>query len=441
MQVRAPLRDRTVLVTTTIRIWVARGRTTGWAVAEQFAGPLAQFVLTPFLLHRMEPHQFGLWVIAQSLVVGAPTLSLGRSIALLSVLPRYSGVERDARARSLVLYTLRLIAATSLGAAAAVLSLNALAEQLWPYLAHAALYLVLVVGFLALIECESTLNSALKSYRAYPQATAIEIAGRAMQVVLTLALVDAGAPATKILTLVMIATASKLALKSWVVRQLVGPRDCTPSAPANAALEMSHIGFWSWVNVLSGIAFYSFDRWAVGYFMGSVALSAYSVCSQLAQLTHSIPAAAAQMLTPWAASKGIKTSRANDARQLRNVAVVGAGLACLAPLVLLATAPVILKFWVGPAFAAENTVLLRHLAFVFLLLSINIPFFSILIGLGFARYAALLTLAAGSLYAVSAIAIAPQNPVSMADLKLIYAVVGLVFVVKLLQTLKGTASE
>ena len=441
MRLPAAAPDGAPIVATTLRIWIARSRTTGWAIAEQFAGPLAQFVLTPFLLHRMEPRQFALWVIAQSLVVGAPTLSLGRSIALLSVLPRYSGVERDARARSLVPYTLRLIATTSLAAAVVVLLVNGLVGQLWPDLTGAAVYLVLVVGFLALVECESTLNSALKSYRAFPQATVIEITGRAVQVALILVLVKASALATEILALVMVATALKIAVKSWVLRRLVGPRDRALPAPANAAHEMVHIGFWSWVNVLSGVAFYSFDRWTVGYFMGGVALSAYSVCSQLAQLTHSIPAAAAQILTPWAASKSSTTLRASDARQLRNVAVVGAGLACLAPLVLFATAPMILSLWVGPAFAAENTVLLRHLAFVFLLLAINIPFFHILIGLGFARYAALLTLAAGSLYAVTAIAVAPQSPVSMADLKLIYAAVGLVFVVKLVQTLKRTTSK
>lgn len=417
---------------------MGRGRTTGWTIAEQFAGPLAQLILTPFLLHRMEPPQFALWVIAQSLVVGAPTLSLGRSIALLSVLPRYSGVERDARASALVPYTLRLIACTSLAVASAVLLANMLVEHLRPQWSGASLNLALLVGFLALVECESTLNSALKSYGAFAQTAAIEIAGRAAQVLLVLALTSDRALVSHILALVMFATALKLAAKALTLRRLIGTRHGAATAPADAAHEMAHIGFWSWVNVLSGIAFYSFDRWAVGYFMGSVALGAYSVCSQLAQLTHSIPAAAAQMLTPWAASKSSTEMRASSAGQMRSVAFVGAGLACLAPLALMAAAPLILSIWVGPVFAAENTALLRHLAFVFFLLTINIPFFYILIGLGFARFAALLTVFAGSLYAVSAIITGPQSPIAMADLKLIYAVIGLAFVAKLLQTLKGS---
>lgn len=428
---------RVDIVTSTSRSWIARGRATGWPIAEQFAGPLAQLVLTPFLLHRMEPQQFGLWVIAQSLVVAAPTLSLGRSVALLSVLPRYSGVERDVRAQMLVPYTLRLVAAMSFAAAAAVLLGNALLGQLWPQLAGANLYLVLLVAFLAMVECESTLTSALKSYRAFPQTAAIEIASRALQVGLVLALVDAGALVAEVLALLMVATALKLALKGMALRRLVGPPNLADAAPTDAARDMMHLGFWSWVNVVSGVAFYSFDRWAVGYFMGSVALGAYSICSQLAQLTHSVPAAAAQMLIPWASAKRSAASCATTAQQLRGVAFVGAGLACIPPLALLALAPEILSRWISPAFAAQNTVLLRHLAFMFLLLTINIPFFNILIGLGFARYAALLTLFAGSLYAVCAAVVAPQSPVTMADLKLIYAVIGLVFVAKLLQTLKG----
>ena len=50
MRLPAAEPDGTPIVTTTLRIWIARSRTTGWAIAEQFAGPLAQFVLTPFLL-------------------------------------------------------------------------------------------------------------------------------------------------------------------------------------------------------------------------------------------------------------------------------------------------------------------------------------------------------------------------------------------------------
>lgn len=423
--------------TSKILTWIVRGRATGWPIAEQFAAPLAQLVLTPFLLHRMEPQQFALWVIAQSLVVAAPTLSLGRSIALLLVIPRYVGADRNSRTHVLVRRTLRLVVAMSLGAAVAVLLGNTLLHWLWPQLAGAGIYLVLVVGFLALVECESTLTSALKSYQAFPQTAVVELAARALQVALFLSLVDAGASVSLVLFLAMVATTVKLMLKGLVLRQIIGRPNTTHSTLPDTARDVVHLGFWSWVNVLSGVAFYSFDRWAVGYFVGSVALGAYSVCSQLAQLTHSVPAAAAQILIPWASAKGSTASRGAAAQQMRGVAILGAGLACIPPLLLLALAPEILSLWISPAFAAENTVLLRRLAFVFLLLTINIPFFDILIGLGHARYAALLSIFASSVYITCTVVIAPQNPVAMAGVKLIYSVIALWFVAKLLHILKG----
>lgn len=420
-----------------IRTWIARGRAVSWPIAEQFGGPLAQLILTPYLLHRMEPGQFALWVIAQSLVVAAPTLSLGHSIALLTVLPRHPRGDRESRAQGLVRSTLRLIVIMSVVAGVIVLAGNALVSHLWPQLAGASTYLLLLVGFLALVECDSTLTSALKSFRAFPQSAMIELFSRALQVALVLALVDIGAPASQILALVMTATAVKLALKGLSLRGLIGVPAAAGGTPNGVDRELVHLGFWSWINVLSGIAFYSFDRWAVGYFMGSVALGAYSVCSQLAQLTHSVPAAAAQMLIPWAAAKGHDANSGETAKQLRGVATVGAALACLPPLALMEFAPEILTHWISPAFAADNTLLLRHLAFVFLLLTINIPFFNILIGLGFARYAALLTLFAGSSYVACAVLVAPTSPITMADMKLIYAVIGLAFVAKLLRTLRN----
>ena len=69
-----------------------------WPVAEQFAGPLMQLIVTPVLLRRVAAEEFALWVLAQSLVVAAPIWSLGRSTALLMIVPRLPESDRAAHA-------------------------------------------------------------------------------------------------------------------------------------------------------------------------------------------------------------------------------------------------------------------------------------------------------------------------------------------------------
>lgn len=405
---------------------------------EQFAAPLAQLVLTPWLLHRMEAREFALWVIAQSLLVGAPTLSLGRSVAILSIVPRYEGIERDTRTRMLVGSSLERIAWAAAVIAAASWLAPALFGRLWPDLSGLSVFALLTVGWLALSECESVLTASLKSYRAFAWTACIEIAARCAQVGLVLLLIGAKAPATTVLAIAMATTALKLVAKAGLLRRMT--RRAGPE-PAEHTPDVAHLSFWSWINVLSGVLFYSFDRWAVGAYMGSAALAAYSVCSQLAQLAHSIPAAAAQVLIPWAAARRDSAQPEVDTKTMRDVAVVAALLSCIPALLLLALAPHILALWISPQFADEHAVLLRHLTFVFLLLAINVSFFDILIGLGDARFAALLTLFAAGLYAVCTLLVAPDRTVQMADLKIIYAAAGLAFIGRLLWYLAKMRSK
>lgn len=386
----------------------------------------------------MEAREFALWVIAQSLLVGAPTLSLGRSVAILSIVPRYEGIERDTRTRMLVGSSIRLIAWLAAAFAAAGLLAQALLGHLWSDLSGLAVFTLLVVGWLALTECESVLTSSLKSYRAFAWTACIEIAARTAQVSLVLLLIEAKAPASAVLAIALATTALKLAAKALLLQHMT--RQAGPE-PAGPTPDVAHLSFWSWINVVSGVLFYSFDRWAVGVYMGSAALAAYSVCSQLAQLTHSVPAAAAQVLIPWAAARRDSAQPVVDTKAMRDVAVVAALLACIPALVILALAPQILSLWISPQFADEHAMLLRHLAFVFLLLAINIPFFDILIGLGDARFAALLTLFAAGLYAVCTLLTAPDRTVQMADLKIIYAAVGLAFIGRLLLYLAKMRSK
>ena len=417
-------------MTATLRYWLARGTAIGWPVAEQFAAPLAQFVLTPWLLHRMEAREFALWVIAQSFLVGAPTLSLGRSVAILSIVPRYAGIERDARTRALIRGSLKLIAWVAVAAAAMIPLAHALFGRLWPGLSGLGVIALLVVVWLALTECESVLTASLKSYRAFAWTACIEIAARTAQVGLVLLFIGWQAPATAVLAIAMLITALKLTAKALVVRSMT--RSAGPE-PTEQTPDVADLSFWSWINVISGVLFFSFDRWAVGVYVGSASLAAYSVCSQLAQLTHSVPAAAAQVLIPWAAARRNSARSFANTKMMRDVAAIAAVLSCIPAALVLALAPHILSLWISPQFADEHAALLRHLAVVFLLLAINIPFFDILIGLGDTRFAALLTLFAAVFYAVCTLLVAPDRAVEMADLKLIYAVIGLVFVGRLVQ--------
>lgn len=418
--------------------WKRRLSAVSWPVAEQFASPLMQLVLTPVLLHRVAAEEFALWVLAQSLVVAAPAWSLGRSTALLMTVPRLPEPDRAAHTSRLIGQTLRLIVLLAAIAAALVALLGEVLLGFWPLAADARGFIIVTILFLAVTEAENCIGAAMKSYRAFDESAKIELAGRALQLSFMVWIVDSSSSASELLAIAMASGLLKLLVKVLALRRRQVLR-VTPEWSRDtpeALTQFKQFGFWSLVQVLSGIAFYSFDRWVVGYYMGSTALSAYFVCNQLAQLAHAVPAAASQLLIQWSAARRELLPDAQQGRHMLNVAVLGSVMAALPSLGVLALGPQVLSLWISPSFSAEHSLLLRHLAVVFLLLALNIPSYAMLAGLGHARWTAVVSVMAGLVYMASTLLVKPAEPVLMADLKLIYALLSLALIIKLLRVLK-----
>lgn len=417
--------------------WKRGFKALSWPVAEQFASPLMQLVITPVLLHRVAPEEFALWVLAQSLVVAAPIWSLGRSTALLMTIPRFAEPDRFAQAARLIRQTLHVIVVLAAVAVAAVLMLGELLARELPLLTGARGFVIVTIIFLAVTEAENCVGAGLKSYRAFDQTAKIELAGRALQLLLLVWIVTTDSSAVELLAIAIGTGLLKLGAKFLALRrrQLPQPHSGEPQGTPAAPGDFTHLGFWSMVQVLSGIAFYSFDRWVVGYFMGSAALSAYFVCNQLAQLAHAVPAAASQTLIPWVASRRALLPDQHQRKHLGNIVWLGSLLAAVPSLLVLALAPQLLSTWISPSFSAEHSLLLRHLAVVFLLLALNIPSFAILGGLGYARWSALMSVAAGAIYMAATLWMEPGTLLWMADLKLLYALLSLSLILKLFRVL------
>lgn len=412
-------------------------RTSAWPILEQFSAPAVQIALTPLLLSRLSVADFALYVGTVALLVASPALSHGTSTALLSTLPaslhRTHGSDI---ASALVRSVLVRVAVTS--ALLAVVVAAVVVTTFPTYALFAGSSLVL----LALSEIDGTLTNALKGHRRFKQCAVIEIVGRFGQLPITIAALHVQGSVTAALLASSTAVALKVVAKGLIWRRLMldaAHRDDAAADPAHdlaaARSELSAVGLWSCVHVLSGVAFYAFDRFAAGVLVGSAALGAYAVCSQLAQLSHAIPSAAGQILVPWAAKRRALT--ADQRRELRGVAIVATMLACIPSIVLAVTGEFVLGVWISAEFAARNATLLLHLAVVFLFLSVNVPCFYLLVGLGKTRFAAMLTLSASSLLVLAVLLVLPADVVALADMKLIYAGIALTLIWHLFRLLQA----
>jgi O-antigen/teichoic acid export membrane protein len=407
-----------------------------WSATEQLVWPLSQLWLTPLLLSRIGPEQFGYWVLALSLSIGAITLSLGRSAALVAEVSHLRANSQSA-----------LVAPLVVRVAGMVISAGALALSLWwiaslwfpaaltPAVSQPSAYVVAMAAMVVAGEIDASISGALKGLGRFRVSALSELAARGVQVVATTAFVAHGDDVLRVMVIAVFCSAGRTALKLIALRAALrteaGARSAQPvCSPPHATLART--GFWLWLQALGGIAFYAFDRWFVGATLGPAALGAYAICNQLAQLPHSLAAAGAQPLIPWAAAQTSGPSRAVG----RPLAAASVALGLLPALVALA-APAILAVWISPTFAADHATTAMGLCLVFALLAANVPSFNLLIGWGHARFAGILVVAAAAAFVVACLLHPPQNLIDMVWLKLAYPVValpGIYYVVRLVRT-------
>lgn len=391
-----------------------------WPVVELLATVLAQLLLTPLLLYRLGSGPFAVWVLAQTALLAASTLSLGAGTALLPALAHARSRGDAVGAWTAIGFFVRRTWITS-SILIVALALVAPLPGAFGWLPVALATLVWTVAS----EFDNGFSSALKALDRFDAVAGLEVAGRAAQLTLTWIVVTDGGTALGPIVIAAGSTVFKASCKYAALRRRWPRPDMANAHLAHALpLELSAAGAWLWLGLGGGLAFHAFDRWYIGVSMGASVLAAYAVCSQLAQLPHAVVSAASQTLVPWAARQRGHMANAAVRQRVRKLLLM-ASLAAVLPsgLLLLLLEP-LLGLWISKEFAAEQLPLARGLVLVFLLLSLNVPSYFLQFGFDLLRAQTLLVLVAGAVFVGGCLLLSP-GLIGFVAMKGLFAVLSL----------------
>lgn len=358
-----------------------------WVLADQSAMPLLYLVLTPFLISSLGTAGFGLWILGVTVVGMSQLISLGAGIATTKHVS--ADLASNARASAVtVTRAATLIAAT--GGVIAVLSALLAAPLLARVVFEAmgsehsvASLLVMACAAAAIQELDGVYSGALRGAERFDLSAKVEIPTRiVMGIVLSNIAVQTGAVAPVFVAFIAL-LAAKAALKAWVVSRLFEDARCwLPSAERAPLRRVADFGRWQWLQATGSALFVSMDQLLVGGLLGAQALARYSICLQLAQYVHSIPAVAMQIVFPRVSALGRQLDLEARRALLRSTTLIAFAMAAAIGLVLIAFSYPILSAWIDAQFAAENRGLLVLLVVVNAAVALNIGAYFILLGLG-----------------------------------------------------------
>lgn len=382
-------------------------RNAAYNLADQLLPAIAFITATPFLVFRLGVEQYGIWMLVNALTGAMGFFSVGLGDATIKYVSGYRGKEDPVAIKRVLHSTLALSLFLTVVAALLVFITS-------DYLAHSvfrieredqqlAVHAIQIGGILlGLRFVESVFLSCLRGFERYDLSAKISMGIRIGTLVFAVSLVAVGYGVVAILLMTCGATLAGIAVQVLAIRRLLPIADFWPSVEPAAIREVLGFGIYSWLQGIGGILFTHADRLLIGALLGPAPLAYYTICTQLAQQIHALPAAALNFLFPMMSSL-CETGERKELRRLflRFVLInLVFAFSLFLPLVLFGR--LIMTLWMGADFANQSYVLLLLLSVAYFLLAINIVPHNTLLGVGRIRFVSLMNLGGGFLSLVAA---------------------------------------
>ena len=381
--------------------------------AEYIALPLTMLLATPYLLHHMGLAQYGLWMVATAAITSSSSLSTGFGDAALKYAAAYRGKNDFGRVADIlrVNLSINLALGTVLGLViwyAAPLAVRHI-PTLSGDLQSIAVPVFRISSFVLIARSvESVFVAALKAYERYGPAVQISVAMRIAMIGTACLLVANGRGILAIMMAMLIFACASVFLQMLAARFVIGRVPLHPSLKPQAFTEVFHFGCFSWLQALAGCMFSYADRLLIGFMLGATSVAYYSVCVQAAQPIHGLIAAGLHFTFPHLSARISATAK----KELRSVVLrifkLNLLLTASFCLPLVFFSKLVLKLWMGLAFAQQTWMILSIVAAGFGLLALNITGHYALLALEQVRLVSLLNILGGLAMLAAVILLAPH---------------------------------
>jgi O-antigen/teichoic acid export membrane protein len=334
-----------------------------YGVLDYVSYPVGMLLVAPIVLHKLGASEYGLWMIATSLISAGGIVASGFCDANIQRVAHLRGTGQPDR----IPHTMRSMLGINL-----VLGLT-LAIAAWiaaPYAApHIAvsqqtssrecLISLRLASVLILLRTLETVSvSTQRAFEKYRDTVQISTAVR----LLTLASAAVFAFLGKGTIIILAATAVWMALGTYFqFRQLsrfLGSVSLWPLFQPSETRVLLRLGFFVWLQAVGGVVFGQLDRILLGVSLGAIAVAPYSLCVQFAHPIFGLSASGLNFLFPYLSGRASTLSSAALKQTLLKAFACNLLLVACGAALLLLMGPRLIRLWAGPVVAHSATKIL-----------------------------------------------------------------------------------
>ena len=310
-----------------------------YGVFDYASYPVGMMLAAPLVLHRMGAAQYGLWMIATSVISAGGIAASGFSDAGI----QYIAKLRSKKATESIEDVARTLLAInfSLGCALALLTWVlapyaadrlAIGHGLVPAEATVALR---VAGAAILIRAIETVPVCIqRAYEEYRGTVQISVIVRLVTLCSAIAIAAAGGRATGIMWMTTVLLGAGTACQFYHLRQFVDLRRTRPDFHIRELQTLFRSGAFVWLQSLSSVIFRQLDRIILGIYLGAASVVPYSMSIQVSEPLFGLTASCLSFFFPYLSGRaGTLSPRALRRTVLKallfNLALVSAGATLL----------------------------------------------------------------------------------------------------------------
>jgi O-antigen/teichoic acid export membrane protein len=315
-------------------------------------------LVAPIVLHRLGPSEYGLWMISTAVISAGGIIASGFCDANIQRVAHLRGTKRH----DAIPHTVRSMLGINLviGSALAFCAWMA-AEYAAPRVAGAhalstseSLISLRIASALILVRSIETVSvSTQRAFEQYRGTVQISSAIRLLTLASAAALALLGHRTVSIL----IATAFLLLLGTCLqfgqLRRFIGVVWLWPRLHSKETRVLLSLGIFAWLQAMGSVVFGQFDRLALGFSLGAIAVAPYALCVQFAQPIFGLTASGLSFLFPYLAGRGSTVSSNALNQTLLKAFVCNLLLVAIGAGTLLLMGDWLIRLWAGPAIAEK----------------------------------------------------------------------------------------
>jgi len=373
-----------------------------YGVVDYAAYPVIMLLTAPILIRHLGVSGYGIFAFGMSIANTGGIIASGFGDANTQKISVARAAHDIPVIRATIQCTLGIhlavgIAISALGVALAPwLSSKVTSAQPWNR--YTCTDVVVISSLLVLTRTlETVAVSTQRAFQSYGNALTISAIVRVLTLVFAAALSTRRSSLQNIfLTMISLSFAGTL-LQLFRLGRRTSLVCLIPSFHAPQIRSLLAFGGFTWLQALGGVIFSQADRLLIGLWMGSAALTAYSLAAQVAQPIVGITAAAMHFMFPYLAHQAAQRGVLAVVRPAKRAFWASLGLIAIQSVPLILFGNRILAAWIGRTELALSTLLLPLLVIASAFAALSVTGNYALLALGRARVSSWVILGSSSL--------------------------------------------